>query len=144
RCRCQGTSICGGRRQSVVAVVALVGNDEHGGVVGGAFDVLPRRAALGGAAPIVAAGVRGPLDGLLPVLAPRVVVAGDVRRARAYRGHARRVLHPVLALLRAVAPVAGGDGGDVGVRAARAGRLLLLLLPFGTSGERRLSGGHHR
>ena len=44
----------GGRRRRVVAVVALVGDDEHVGVVVGALHVLPRRAALHGAAPVVA------------------------------------------------------------------------------------------
>jgi len=142
----------------VVAVVALVGDDEHGRVVGGALHVLPRGAALGAAAAVVAARVRGPLDGLLPVLAPRVVVGGDVRRrrhvgprrscGRGCRGHAHRAPGQALTaplLLRAVA-TPGGRLREVLVLVLVLVRLRLLGSGGGARElalrEGRLAGGH--
>ena len=128
-----------------MAVVTLVGDDEHGGVVGGPLLMLPRGAPLGAAAPVVPVRVGGPVDGLLPVLAPRVLVAGDVgRRRRVGRrlGPAAAVTRTVrrdnpcrlapFRLPQAVAPrgaglgkvvVRGGGGGGGGVLALRQGGL---------------------
>jgi hypothetical protein len=74
-----------------VAVLASVADDNGGGVGPAALHLLPRPAVLVGAAPVVAARVRRPLDRLLPVLAPRP----GVRR----RAHHRHALHLLLALL---------------------------------------------
>nr|ACN35506.1 unknown [Zea mays] len=76
-----------------VAVLAGVADDEGGGVGAAALHLLPRPAVLVGAAPVVSARVRRPLDRLLPVLAPR---PGVRRRAH---GHPRHLLLARLALL---------------------------------------------
>ena len=126
-------------------MVALVGDDEGGGVVGGALDVLPGGATLDGAAPVVAARVGGPLDRLLPVLAPRVLVGGDVRHPRARRRHAHRAPHPLLPLLGAVAPaVRVGCAVAVAVATGGAGRVRVrvgVVLALDAAGERGLPGG---
>jgi hypothetical protein len=67
-----------------------------------ARNMLPRGAPLHGAAPVVPTRERGPLDRLLPVLAPAVLVTGDVCRAGGPGGGCRhahrpcRVLAPLL------------------------------------------------
>lgn len=86
-----------------VAVLALVGDDQHRRVGGVALHMLPGGAAAHRAALVVAAWVGRPLDGFLAVLAPRVLVGGDVRHFGADRRHADRALHTVLPALRAVA-----------------------------------------
>lgn len=79
-----------------VAVVASVGDDEGARVGAAALHLLPRRAVLVGAAPVVAPWVWRPLDRLLPVLAPRP----QVRRGTAHRNPRHGLAH--LALLAPV------------------------------------------
>jgi hypothetical protein len=117
-----------------VAVVALVGDEERAWVRGIALDVLPRGAPLHGAAPVVPARERGPLDGLLPVLAPAVLVAGDVRAGRA--GGRRHAHRPRRAAARVLAPLPQAVACR-GVGCCGGGRAGLLALR-----QRRLARGH--
>lgn len=98
--------MCGERGQVErlrVVVVVLVGDDEHPGVAATPLHVLPRRAVLDAAAPVVAPWMRGSFDGFLPILPPGVAIRGNIRDLVAHRRHPHHPLLPRPLLLWAVA-----------------------------------------
>ena len=85
----EGVEVGGAREgDGVVAVLALVGGDDDGGVVGGALHTLLHRALAVGA-PVVAPWEWAVLDGLLAVLAPAVSILEVVDVALGHEGEPR-------------------------------------------------------
>ena len=85
----EGVEVGGAREgDGVVAVLALVGGDDDGGVVGGALHTLLHR-ALSVGAPVVAPWEWAVLDGLLAVLAPAVSILEVVDVALGHEGEPR-------------------------------------------------------
>lgn len=77
-----------GEGDGVVAVLALIGGDDDGGVVGGAFHALLHR-ALAVRAPVVAPWKWAVLDGLLAILPPAVAVLEVVDLRLGHEGEPR-------------------------------------------------------
>lgn len=92
-----------------MVVVVLVGDDEHPGVAAAALHVLPRRAVLDAAAPVVSPWMRRAFDGFLAVFPPGVIVRRYIRHLVADRRHPHHPLLPRLLLLGAVASAVGVD-----------------------------------
>lgn len=89
-----------------MAVLTLVGNNQHRGVVGCSFHVFSRWTTAEAAALVIAPRVWRALDRLLPIFSPRVLVRRDISHLRTDCRNTDRLLHAIFPALGAMAAAA--------------------------------------